>query len=79
MPETFRAKVRNVGTSLGVLIPKEIVKNENIETGDEVEVSLFKPLPEELRKKLIEEAFGMFKKMKKGKLPKFERDRRDRF
>ena len=38
----FKSKVRRVGTSLGVLIPKEFVEKEKIKEGEEVEVSLLK-------------------------------------
>lgn len=69
MPELFKAKVRKVGTSLGVLIPKELAKREKIKEGEEVEVGLLK----ENRLRLIEKAFGIAK----GAKP-FERDRTDR-
>jgi len=78
MPETFRTKVRTVGTSLGILLPKEILKKENVKVGEEVEVSILRPLSDKERLKIIEESFGMAKKMKGGKLLKFERDRVDR-
>ena len=42
MPETFKAKVRSVGTSLGVLIPKDVTIREKINSGEEVEVTLLK-------------------------------------
>lgn len=69
MPELFKAKVRRVGTSLGVLIPKEVAIKEKIKEGEEVEVGLLK----EKRLKTIEQAFGAAK----GAKP-FERDRIDR-
>jgi antitoxin component of MazEF toxin-antitoxin module len=62
MPETFRAKVRTIGTSLGILLPKEIVRREGVKVGEEVEISLWKPLSKKARERLIEKAFGMFKK-----------------
>jgi len=77
MGDIFRTKVRNVGTSLGVLLPKEIVKKENVRVGDEVEVSIFRSLPKEERRKLIKKSFGMFRSSR-SKLLKFERDRKDR-
>jgi antitoxin component of MazEF toxin-antitoxin module len=40
--ETFEAKVRNVGTSLGILIPNEVIKREKIKIGQEIEASLTK-------------------------------------
>lgn len=69
MPELFKVKVRRVGTSLGVLIPKEVAKQERIKEGQEVEVSL-------LKKRRLEEIERMFG-IAKGAKP-FERDRTDR-
>ena len=69
MPELFKAKVRRVGTSLGVLIPKEFAKKEKIKEGEEVEVGLLKERKLEEVLKLIGTA--------KGVKP-FERDRTDR-
>jgi len=34
----FKAKVRKVGTSLGVLIPREVAEREKIKEGEEVDV-----------------------------------------
>ena len=42
MSELFKAKVRRLGASLGVLIPKEIAQIENIKEGQEAEISLLK-------------------------------------
>jgi len=42
MAKTFRAKVRNVGTSLGVLIPKEVAEEEKVRKGEEIEVSILR-------------------------------------
>lgn len=69
MPELFKTKIRKVGTSLGVLIPKELIKKQKIKEGEEVEVGLLK----ENRLRLIEKAFGTAK----GAKP-FERDKTDR-
>lgn len=69
MPELFRTKVRRVGTSLGVLIPKGLIEKQRIKEGEEVEIGLLK----ENRLKLIEKAFGIAKGAKS-----FERERRDR-
>ncbi|MEK6891819.1 MAG: AbrB/MazE/SpoVT family DNA-binding domain-containing protein [Nanoarchaeota archaeon] len=69
MSELFKAKVRKVGTSLGVLIPKEVIEEEKIKEGEEIELNLMK------KRKLeeIEKMFGIAK----GAKP-FERDRIDR-
>ena len=69
MPELFKTKVRKVGTSLGVLIPKELIEEQKIKEGEEVEVGVLK----ESRLRSIEKAFGIAK----GAKP-FERDRTDR-
>jgi len=68
MVETFKVKVRNVGTSLGVLIPKEIVEKERVKNGEEIEVSI-------LRRNLkdIMKLFGTAKDASR-----FERDRTER-
>jgi antitoxin component of MazEF toxin-antitoxin module len=69
MAELFKAKVRKVGTSLGVLIPKETADRENIKEGEEIEVSLLKRRNLAKLLKLAGTA--------KGAGP-FERDREDR-
>lgn len=65
----FKAKVRKVGTSIGILIPKDIAVQENLRIGEEIELSLLK----KRRLADIERAFGSAK----GAKP-FERDRTDR-
>ncbi len=70
MAEMFKAKVRKVGTSFGVLIPMDIITKEKIREGEEVELSIIR------RKKLD----ALLKKLwgsAKGAGP-FERDREDR-
>ncbi len=42
MSELFKAKVRKVGTSIGILIPKGVVKQEKIKIGQEVQFSILK-------------------------------------
>lgn len=64
MASAFKAKIRRIGTSLGVLIPKELLQEEKIREGDKVELSILKR-----RKEIINKAFGMAK----GIRP-FERD-----
>ena len=70
MGEVFKAKVRNVGTSLGILIPKSIAMKDKIRIGEEVEVALLK----RKRLELIEKAFGLAKGSES-----FRRKHRDRF
>ena len=69
MPELFKAKVRKVGTSLGVLIPKDVAEKQKIKEGEEIEVGLLKERRLDEVLKLIGTA--------KGTKP-FERDRTDR-
>lgn len=66
--ETFKVKVRNVGTSLGVLIPKDIVKEAKIKKNETIHVSILKENP-----KAIMKFFGSAK----GAKP-FERDHKER-
>ncbi len=61
MSELFKAKVRKVGTSLGLLIPKEIAKQEKIKEGQEVEISLLKKRKLEEVEEMIEKMFGAAK------------------
>jgi|WetSurMetagenome_2_1015567.scaffolds.fasta_scaffold2130057_1 antitoxin component of MazEF toxin-antitoxin module len=70
MAELFKAKVRRVGSSLGILIPKETADKENIKEGDEIEVSLLKRRNLAKLLKLAGTA--------KGATVPFERDREDR-
>ena len=60
MGEVFEAKVRKVGTSLGLLIPKNVAEKEGLKEGEKIDVAL-------LRKnlKLIKETFGIDKGTKK--------------
>jgi len=69
MPRLFKVKVRKVGTSLGVLIPKELVSEEKLREGEEVEIGILK----ESKLKIIEKAFGSAKGAKH-----FEREKADR-
>ena len=70
MDQIFKTKIRRIGTSFGVLIPKKLMKQKKIKIGEEVEIALLK------KKKLalIEKAFGIAK----GAGP-FERDNVDRY
>ena len=64
------AKVRKIGTSVGVLIPQKLAKRQGIRVGEEVEVSLLK----KRRLELINEVFGIAKGA-----PSFKREKgRDR-
>ena len=69
MSELFETRIRRIGTSFGVLIPKRLMKDQKIKNGDKVEIALLK------RRKLalIERAFGIAK----GSAG-FEREHNDR-
>ncbi len=69
MTSIFKVKVRKVGSSLGILIPKDLADDESIKEGEEIEVTLFKQRKLENVLKLLGTA--------KGSKP-FERDRKDR-
>lgn len=55
-------KVKNWGNSLGLIIPKDIVKHENLHDGDTIKVDI-------VRSKQMD-GFGMFKG-----LPKFQEEK----
>ena len=69
MSDLFKAKIRRVGTSLGILIPKGIIEEEKIKAGQEVKVSL-------LKQRKLEEVLRLMGTAK-GARP-FVRDRTDR-
>jgi len=70
MGELFSAKVRKVGTSLGILIPKEIIAEEKLKEGQDIELGV-------LRKRNLDEVLRLFGTAKGTKA--FARDRADRY
>jgi hypothetical protein len=72
MPELFRAKVRKVGTSLGILIPKEVIEKQKIKEGEEVEVGLLKQRKLEEVLRLIGTAKGT-KPFERGRIDRVDR------
>ena len=66
----FKTKVRQVGTSLGMLIPKDIVKIEHIKEGQMVNVSL-------LKERKLDDLLKKVRGTAKGAAP-FEREKEDR-
>jgi antitoxin component of MazEF toxin-antitoxin module len=66
--ELFESKVRQVGSSLGVLIPKEVAVADKIKKDETVKVAILKKNPA-----APEKYFGLAK----GAKP-FKRDRSDR-
>jgi len=71
MSTIFEGKLRRVGNSLAVVIPREILKQAGAEEGDSIKLSIFRPSI--IRKKAFEEAAGIYRNAKP-----FVRDRRDR-
>jgi DNA-binding SARP family transcriptional activator len=74
MNEVVRVKLRKIGSSVGLLVPKEQLVELNADAGDEIDVAFLKHrTPAEL-KKLADEGFGIAK----GFTKPFERDKRTR-
>ena len=73
MAEIFQAKLRNVGNSLGIIIPNEILSQLGYSKGDMVHITI-PALKMKSRNKLLKDIAGS-DYGKKG----FERDKRDRF
>lgn len=67
MAELFTAKVRKIGTSLGVLLPKEQLRDADVNEGDELEIAIL-PHKKDLS------GFGMAK----GCTVPFIRDKKER-
>ena len=73
MSELFQAKIRRIGNSFGVIIPREITTQVGVEGGDIVHVSIWtSPLKE--RNDLLQDIMGSYE----GK-DGFEREREDRY
>jgi antitoxin component of MazEF toxin-antitoxin module len=68
MANVFISTVRPIGTSLGLIIPNEVVKQEGIKSGRKVEVAIMSTNFD-----LIRKLMGTMKGA-----PPFERDRKDR-
>jgi antitoxin component of MazEF toxin-antitoxin module len=64
----FKTKVRRIGSSLGVLIPKKLIDERSVKEGEEIEIAVIRR-----KKKLISSSFGMAKGASH-----FRRDKRDR-
>ena len=68
MSEIFESKIRRVGTSFGVLVPKELIEDDKLKEGDKVKLTIFTK-----NKQLLKETFGSAKGAKS-----IVRDHRDR-
>ena len=70
--QLFKGRLRRVGSSLGVLVPKRALQDLRAHEGDEVEVVILPPRHE--RKSRLRSALGSVP----GLAP-FKRERKDRF
>ena len=57
MVQIFKTKIRKIGSSFGILIPKKMIKQNRIIMGEEVEMVLLK----RQRLELIEKVMGIAK------------------
>jgi antitoxin component of MazEF toxin-antitoxin module len=73
MSQVFKAKVRKIGNSYGVLIPAEIIQELHVEMGDELMISVATTDLEE-RNRMLMELAGVYE----GEEP-FEREKEDRY
>jgi putative transposon-encoded protein len=69
MVQTFKTKIRRIGSSLGVLIPKKMIKQNKIKLGEEIEMSI-------LKRQRLEVIEGLIGIAKGG--PRFKRENSDR-
>ncbi len=70
--EIFKARLRRVGGSLGVLVPKDIVRKAHANEGDTIEFAVFHSGKANSRK--LGRLAGSFPELKR-----FHREREDRF
>jgi len=73
MAEMFEAKLRRVGNSVGIIIPKEVIETAGYDIGDTIPVSISKPDFTE-RNKMLRLIAGSCK----GAAP-FVREKEDRY
>lgn len=73
MAEVFEAKLRKVGNSLGVIIPKEVIEAAGLKEGDTIQISIISSHLED-RNRILRSIAGTCK----GAEP-FEREKEDRY
>jgi antitoxin component of MazEF toxin-antitoxin module len=71
MSTVFEGKVRRLGNSMAVIIPKEILEESGVHEGDVLKLSI--PISKQKRKEVLKKMAGL----DVGSKP-FERDKRDR-
>ncbi len=57
MTDLVKAKLRRIGSSVGILIPKEKLESLHVDVGDEIEIAVLKQRDE----KELEKMFGIAK------------------
>ncbi len=72
MSTVFEGKVRRLGNSMAVIIPKEVLEETGAKEGDVVKLSV--PIPRQKRKAAIKKMAGV-----DSKSAPFIRERSDRF
>ncbi len=72
MSTVFEGKVRRLGNSMAVIIPKEVLEETGAREGDTVKLSV--PIPRQKRKVAIKKMAGV-----DAKSEPFIREKRDRF
>ncbi len=60
MTDVLKAKLRKIGSSVGILIPQERLEALEVKVGDEIEVALLKHRDE----KQLQKMFGIAKQAK---------------
>jgi len=70
--KVFEGKVRRLGNSMAVIIPKEIVEEAGAREGDIVKLSL--PIPKTRREEVLKKLAGI-----DSRAEPFIREKRDRF
>ena len=73
MAEVFEAKLRRIGNSLGIIIPKEIIETAGLKEGDIIQVSIISSHLEN-RGRILRSIAGTCK----GAEP-FKREKEDRY
>jgi antitoxin component of MazEF toxin-antitoxin module len=71
MSKVFEGKVRRLGNSLAVIIPKEILEEAGVKEGDEVKLSF--PIPKSRRREALMRMAGV-----DSLAEPFVREKRDR-
>jgi len=71
MSKVFEGKVRRLGNSLAVIIPKEILEDAGVKEGDAVKLSL--PIPKSRRREALMRMAGV-----DSRAEPFVREKRDR-